>query len=87
MKEQVTPKGLRNWAVNLGIGLGGIVLALLLVQGLIAVFPRALPRFLRPDPYTQRSPRSDDIDVTYTAGDGDLFIAQPGSVAPPPDPE
>jgi len=87
MKEQATRKRLRNWAVNLGMGLGGIALALLLVQGLIAVFPRVLPRFLRPDPYTQRSPRPDDIEVVYTAGDGDLFVAQPGSVAPPPDPE
>jgi hypothetical protein len=87
MREQTTRKRLPNWAVNLGLALGGIVLAALLAQGVIALFPRLLPRFLRPDPYSRRRSHPDDIEIIYRAGDGDLFIAQPGSVAPPPDPE
>lgn len=87
MREQSTSKRLPNWAANLGLALGGVALAVLLAQGVIAFFPGLLPHFLRPDPYSRRRSHSDDIEITYRAGDGDLFIAQPDSVAPPPDPE
>lgn len=80
-------KRLPSWAANVGLALGGVVVALLVAQGVVTLFPGALPRFLRPDPYDQRLARPDDIDIVYTVGDGDLFIAQPGSVAPPENPD
>jgi hypothetical protein len=67
--------------------LGGVVMALLLAQGIITLFPSLLPRFLRPDPYDRRQSHPDDIEVTYKVENGDIFIAQPGSVAPPSNPD
>jgi hypothetical protein len=87
MTGQTTRKRLPDWAINLGMGLGGMVIAVLLAQAAVALFPGLLPRFLRPDPYDQRTARPDDLEITYRVGNGDLFIAQPGSVTPPDNPD
>lgn len=77
---------LPGWAPNLLLVVTGLVFSFVLIQGLIAFFPQVLPRQLRPNPYDQRTQRPDDVEITYHVGDGDLFIAQPGSVAPPANP-
>ena len=56
MTEQPARKRLPNWILNLLLALGGIVLAIVLAQGLIALFPGLLPSFLRLDPPERRKP-------------------------------
>jgi hypothetical protein len=87
MPEDSTSKRLPNWVANLGLVLGGIALAVALAQGLIVLFPGLLPSFLRLDPYDRRVRRADDLDANFLTGKGDLFVSQPGSVAPPDDPD
>ncbi|MBN1311878.1 MAG: hypothetical protein JXB30_10700 [Anaerolineae bacterium] len=87
MSEHTIRKHYHNWIINIALSLGGVLLALLLAQGIVALFPGLLPRFLRPNPYDRRQSHPDDIEITYTVKNGDLFIAQQGSIAPPPNPD
>jgi hypothetical protein len=76
-----------RWAVGLALALGGVLLGLLLIEAIISFFPGLLPRYLRPDPSTLRDPDREDVRVVYRVRDGDLFLAQPGSIAPPENPD
>ncbi|MBN1429248.1 MAG: hypothetical protein JXB07_12810 [Anaerolineae bacterium] len=87
MTKQSISKHSQEWMINLALSIGGVLLALLLAQGIITLFPGLLPRFLRPNPYDRRRSHPDDIEIAYTVSHGDLFIAQQGSIAPPPNPD
>jgi hypothetical protein len=77
-KTGIPATALQTWLGRFAMILLGIVLALLLIEGLFRLFPR-----LRPD---DRVHSADLGNVHFTAGIGDLFIERPGSIAPPPDP-
>src|SRR5687767_4218910 len=70
---------------RIGLMLGGVACALLTLAGTFTLFPELVPNRLR-DPLDQRETNK-TLHVRFMEDQGDLFIAMPGNIRPPENPQ
>src|SRR5688572_25625334 len=76
---------MKHIITRIGLMLGGVACALLTLAGTFALFPDLIPTRLR-DPLDQRESNK-TLHVRFMENQGDLFIAMPGNIRPPEDPQ
>src|SRR5438477_532561 len=78
IRGSVTTSPLRRWLARLALVLFGVALAALLFESFFRLFPNLLP---------DGRARSVDLGtIRYTVGMGDIFVARPGVIEPPSNP-